>query len=135
MANRPSAVAFDVVETLMPLEPLAARLERAGLPRLVLREWFTRLLLTHRRRSAPARPRSAGRGRAAAPADSPAAAGRWRGRHGTSRSAGVQSPTSHWSRRRACQRRPNVGPASLDVRHTLGLLQPVGTEVGTSTEA
>jgi 2-haloacid dehalogenase len=45
MANRPSAVAFDVVETLMPLEPLAARLERAGLPGLVLREWFTRLLL------------------------------------------------------------------------------------------
>ncbi len=45
MANRPSAVAFDVVETLMPLEPLAARLERAGLPRLRLREWFTRLLL------------------------------------------------------------------------------------------
>ena len=28
MANRPSAVAFDVVETLMPLEPLAARFER-----------------------------------------------------------------------------------------------------------
>lgn len=45
MANRPSAVAFDVVETLMPLEPLAARLERTGLPRPVLREWFTRLLL------------------------------------------------------------------------------------------
>src|SRR5262249_22550297 len=45
MASRPSAVAFDVVETLMPLEPLAARLERAGLPRSVLREWFARLLL------------------------------------------------------------------------------------------
>jgi len=45
MAIRPSAVAFDVVETLMPLEPLAARLERTGLPRPVLREWFTRLLL------------------------------------------------------------------------------------------
>ena len=45
MASRPSAVAFDVVETLMPLEPLAARFERAGLPRPALREWFTRLLL------------------------------------------------------------------------------------------
>ena len=45
MARRPSAVAFDVVETLMPLEPLAARFERAGLPRSVLREWFGRLLL------------------------------------------------------------------------------------------
>jgi len=45
MANRPSAVAFDVVETLMPLEPLAARFERIGLPRPTLREWFTRLLL------------------------------------------------------------------------------------------
>ena len=45
MASRPSAVAFDVVETLMPLEPLAARFERAGLPASALREWFTRLLL------------------------------------------------------------------------------------------
>jgi 2-haloacid dehalogenase len=45
MASCPSAVAFDVVETLMPLEPLAARFERAGLPRGALREWFTRLLL------------------------------------------------------------------------------------------
>ena len=45
MASRPSAVAFDVVETLMPLEPLAARFERAGLPKPTLREWFTRLLL------------------------------------------------------------------------------------------
>jgi 2-haloacid dehalogenase len=45
MANRPSAVAFDVVETLMPLEPLAARFERTGLPTSALREWFARLLL------------------------------------------------------------------------------------------
>jgi 2-haloacid dehalogenase len=45
MASCPSAVAFDVVETLMPLEPLAARFERAGLPRSALREWFARLLL------------------------------------------------------------------------------------------
>jgi 2-haloacid dehalogenase len=45
MANRPSAVAFDVVETLMSLEPLAVRFERIGLPALTLREWFTRLLL------------------------------------------------------------------------------------------
>jgi hypothetical protein len=34
MASRPSAVAFDVVETLMPLEPLAARFERAGPARI-----------------------------------------------------------------------------------------------------
>lgn len=45
MTSRPSAVAFDVVETLMPLEPLGARFERAGLPASALREWFTRLLL------------------------------------------------------------------------------------------
>jgi 2-haloacid dehalogenase len=45
MANRPSAVAFDVVETLMPLEPLAARLEQIGLPATALREWFARLLM------------------------------------------------------------------------------------------
>jgi hypothetical protein len=45
MASRPSAVAFDVVETLMPLEPLTARFERAGLPASALREWFRRLLL------------------------------------------------------------------------------------------
>src|SRR5260370_21248797 len=45
MASRPSAVAFDVVETLMPLEPLAARFERTGLPASALREWFARLLL------------------------------------------------------------------------------------------
>jgi 2-haloacid dehalogenase len=45
MANRPSAVAFDVVETLMPLEPLAARFERVSLPASALREWFARLLL------------------------------------------------------------------------------------------
>jgi len=31
MASCLSAVAFDVVETLMPLEPLAARFERAGM--------------------------------------------------------------------------------------------------------
>ena len=42
MANRPSAVAFDVVETLMTLEPLAARFERAGLPPSALGAWFTR---------------------------------------------------------------------------------------------
>jgi len=45
MPNRPSVVAFDVVETLMSLEPLGAGFERAGLPAPTLREWFTRLLL------------------------------------------------------------------------------------------
>jgi 2-haloacid dehalogenase len=46
MADRPSAVAFDVVETLMCLEPLAVRFEPIGLPTRMLREWFARLLLT-----------------------------------------------------------------------------------------
>ena len=45
MAVRPAAVAFDVVETLMSLRPLGARLEQAGLPASLLPAWFSRLLL------------------------------------------------------------------------------------------
>lgn len=45
MAVRPSAVAFDVVETLMSLQPLAGRLEEVGLPTAALPAWFARLLL------------------------------------------------------------------------------------------
>jgi 2-haloacid dehalogenase len=45
MAVRPAAVAFDVVETLMSLRPLGARLEQAGLPASLLPAWFSRLPL------------------------------------------------------------------------------------------
>lgn len=45
MAVRPSAVAFDVVETLMSLQPLGDRLERVGRPASLLPGWFSRLLL------------------------------------------------------------------------------------------
>lgn len=45
MAVRPAAVAFDVVETLMSLQPLGNRLEEAGLSAGLLPAWFTRLLL------------------------------------------------------------------------------------------
>ena len=45
MAVRPSAVAFDVVETLMSLEPLGGRLEEVGRPASLLSHWFSRLLL------------------------------------------------------------------------------------------
>ena len=45
MAIRPSAVAFDVVETLMSLQPLAARFDKVGQPTSVMPAWFARLLL------------------------------------------------------------------------------------------
>ena len=45
MATRPSAVAFDVVETLMSLQPLGVRLEEVGQPASLLPAWFARLLL------------------------------------------------------------------------------------------
>lgn len=38
-------MAFDVVETLMSLRPLADRFEQVGLPPSAMREWFPRLLL------------------------------------------------------------------------------------------
>jgi 2-haloacid dehalogenase len=42
--HRPRTVAFDVVETLMSLEPLRQRLVDIGLPALALERWFDRLL-------------------------------------------------------------------------------------------
>jgi 2-haloacid dehalogenase len=44
MASRPAAVVFDVIETLMPLEPLRERFAAAGLPPHLLELWFTRTL-------------------------------------------------------------------------------------------
>ncbi len=44
MPLRPVAVAFDVIETLMPLEPLRDRFTAAGLPSHLLELWFTRTL-------------------------------------------------------------------------------------------
>ncbi|MTD52575.1 haloacid dehalogenase type II [Amycolatopsis pithecellobii] len=44
MARRPLVIAFDVIETLFPLEPLRARILAAGAPGHVLELWFTRLL-------------------------------------------------------------------------------------------
>jgi 2-haloacid dehalogenase len=44
MARRPVVVAFDVIETLFPLEPLRRRLIEAGQPGGVLELWFARLL-------------------------------------------------------------------------------------------
>ena len=44
MANRPSAVAFDVVETLMSLQPLAARVVDVNQPASALPGWFARPL-------------------------------------------------------------------------------------------
>lgn len=44
MAGRPVAVAFDVIETLMPLAPLQERLAAAGQPPDLLELWFTQTL-------------------------------------------------------------------------------------------
>jgi 2-haloacid dehalogenase len=44
MIVRPAAVAFDVIETLMPLEPLRERFTTSGLPAHLLEWWFTRTL-------------------------------------------------------------------------------------------
>lgn len=44
MPGRPRTVAFDVVETLMSLEPLRPRLADAGLEPHLLERWFDRLL-------------------------------------------------------------------------------------------
>lgn len=44
MPQRPSVIAFDVIETLFPLEPLRRRLIAAGQPGHVLELWFSRLL-------------------------------------------------------------------------------------------
>src|SRR5580692_6168360 len=42
MTNRPAVVAFDVIETLMSLEPLRARLVEIGQPPHLLEAWHTR---------------------------------------------------------------------------------------------
>jgi len=44
MSRRPTAVAFDVIETLMSLEPLRARLTDIGQPPALLEAWYTRTL-------------------------------------------------------------------------------------------
>lgn len=41
---RPQAVAFDVIETLMALEPIRARLSDIGQPEQLLEPWYTRTL-------------------------------------------------------------------------------------------
>jgi 2-haloacid dehalogenase len=43
-ARRPTVIAFDVIETLFPLEPLRRRLEDVGESPHLLELWFTRLL-------------------------------------------------------------------------------------------
>lgn len=42
MAVRPNVVLFDVLETLIDLDPLAARLEEVGQPAHILQPWFLR---------------------------------------------------------------------------------------------
>lgn len=44
MIVRPRVVAFDVIETLTPLEPLRVRLEDIGQPAHLLESWFLRTL-------------------------------------------------------------------------------------------
>ena len=44
MIHRPAVVAFDVIETLMSLEPLRARLTEIGQPPHLLEAWYTRTL-------------------------------------------------------------------------------------------
>jgi 2-haloacid dehalogenase len=44
MSRRPAVVAFDVIETLMSLEPLRERLTAAGQPPHLLEAWYTRTL-------------------------------------------------------------------------------------------
>jgi len=44
MTHRPAVVAFDVIETLMSLEPLRARLTDLGQPPALLEAWYTRTL-------------------------------------------------------------------------------------------
>ncbi len=44
MTHRPAVVAFDVIETLMSLEPLRERLTGIGQPPHLLEAWYTRTL-------------------------------------------------------------------------------------------
>lgn len=45
MKPRPKVVAFDVIGTVFPLEPLREPLKRAGLPDQTLELWFAQILL------------------------------------------------------------------------------------------
>lgn len=45
MTQRPAAVAFDVVETLISLEPMGERFAQVGLDPQLVRAWFPRTLL------------------------------------------------------------------------------------------
>jgi 2-haloacid dehalogenase len=44
MQSPPLVVAFDVIETLFPLEPLRPKLQAAGMPAHTLETWFAQLL-------------------------------------------------------------------------------------------
>lgn len=44
MGHRPAIIAFDVIETLFPLDPIREKLIEAGLPGTALPVWFARLL-------------------------------------------------------------------------------------------
>lgn len=44
MRHRPKVVAFDVIETLFPLDPLRVKLKDAGLPAESLQVWFEQIL-------------------------------------------------------------------------------------------
>jgi 2-haloacid dehalogenase len=44
MSRRPAVVAFDVIETLMSLEPLRGKLTETGQPPHLLEAWYTRTL-------------------------------------------------------------------------------------------
>jgi 2-haloacid dehalogenase len=44
MSRRPAVVAFDVIETLMSLEPLRGKLAEIGQPPHLLEAWYTRTL-------------------------------------------------------------------------------------------
>jgi 2-haloacid dehalogenase len=44
VTRRPAVVAFDVIETLMSLEPMRARLAKIGQPPELLETWYTRTL-------------------------------------------------------------------------------------------
>ena len=52
MSHRPAVVAFDVIDTLMSLEPLRARLTGVGQPPALLEAWYTRTLRDGMARSA-----------------------------------------------------------------------------------
>jgi 2-haloacid dehalogenase len=44
MSHRPAVIAFDVIETLFPLDPMREKLKESGLPGSALALWFARLL-------------------------------------------------------------------------------------------